>query len=183
MQKNPSPKPAFGSAKICFWKNSKARKLLKLRLLPEGDLIPVNTSGISYFCFLFLFSFYSFKFEKLDQRKLNSHTEVFYNIGGQSITCRSNVACHINSVKCLFPDTLSFPGMSQIWARNKLWAVQIILMVCPFFWRAHHKAQAYNSCTFKISFQVIRNKTCSTVFRCHPRFGGFVVAERLDSVS
>lgn len=101
-------------------------------MLPEGDLIPVNTSGISYFCFLFLFSFYSFKFEKLDQTKLNSHTEVFYNIGGQPITCRSNVACCINSVKCLFPDTLSFPGMSQIWARNKLWVVEIILIVCPF---------------------------------------------------
>lgn len=59
-------KPTSGSAKMCFWKNSKARKLLKLRLLPEGNLIPVNTSGISNFCFLFLFSFYSFKFEKLD---------------------------------------------------------------------------------------------------------------------
>lgn len=111
--KNP-PKPAFGSAKICFWKNSKARKLLKLRLLPEGNLIPVNTFGISYFCFLFLFSFYSFKFEKLDQTKLNSHTEVFYNIGGQPITYRSNVACHINSVKHLFPDAFLSRNVSNI---------------------------------------------------------------------
>lgn len=109
-----NPKPAFGSVKMCFWKNSKARKLLKLRLLPEGNLIPVNTSGISYICFLFLFSFYSFKFEKLDQTKLNSHTEVFYNIGGQPITYRSNVVYHINSVKHLFPDAFLSRNVSNI---------------------------------------------------------------------
>lgn len=141
--KKSPPKSALGSAKICFWKNSKARKLLKLRLLPEGNLIPVNTSGISYFCFLFLFSFYSFKFEKLDQTKLHSHTEVFYNIGCRPITYKSNVACHINSVSYLFPDAFVFRNVSDI-SKKKLWAVQIIHMLCAFFWRAllsHHKAQ------------------------------------------
>lgn len=129
------PKPAFGSAKIHFWKNSKARKLLNLRLLPEGNLIPVNTSGISYFCFLFLFSFYSSKFEKLDQTKLNSYAEVFYNIGGQPITHRSNVACHINIVKCLFPDAFLSRNVSIISKKQAVGYANISYSL-PLFWRA-----------------------------------------------
>jgi len=79
---------------------------------------------------------------------------------------------------------LSFPGMSQIAARSKLRAVEIVLVVCPSEEPlSHHKAQAYNSCIIKISFQVIRNKTCGAIFRCHLRFGDFLVAERLDNVS
>lgn len=118
MQKKSSKICTFGvpfwQCKNMFLKEFKVRKLLKLRLLPEGNLIPVNTSGISYFCFLFLFSFYSFKFEKLDQTKLHSHTEVFYNIGCQPITYKSNVACHINSVRHLLPDAFLFRNVSNI---------------------------------------------------------------------
>lgn len=79
----------------------------------------MNTSGISYFCFLFLFSFYSFKFEKLDQTKLYSHTEVFYCIGCQPITYKSNVACHINSVRHLLPDAFIFRNVSNIRKKKK----------------------------------------------------------------
>lgn len=170
-------KPAIGSVKIWFWKNSKARKVLKLRLLPEGNLIPVNASGISYFCFLFLFSFYSFKFEKLGQTKLNSRKEVFYSIGGQPITYRSNVVCHIVQSR-VYSLMLSFPGISLVSARNKLWVVQVILMVCPFllFFKSPHD-KAHNSSIIKISFRVIRNNTCSAIFRCHLRFADFALAE------
>lgn len=110
---------------------------------------------------------------------------MFYNIGGQPITYRSNAACHINSVKRLFPDAFLSRNVSNITKKSAVSCANYSY-VCPFFLKSplsHHKAQTYNSCIIKISFEVIRNKTCGTILRCHLRFDDFILAERPGSVS